>query len=75
LNDAQKEDFYQRIRHMNSGGTLYFDDALRTENIDTDINRFNGFRTWFIDNGRDWNKEDNIKSNHNYITFIHNNVS
>lgn len=75
LNDAQKEDFYQRIRHMNSGGTLYFDDALRTENIDTDINRFNEFRTWFIDNGRDWNKEDNIKSNHNYITFIHNNVS
>lgn len=75
LSNEQKEGFYQRIRHMDSGGALYFDNALRTENIDTDINRFNEFRTWFIDNSRDWNKGDNIKSNHNYITFIHNNVS
>ena len=71
LNDKQKEDFYQRIR--NAGN--YFDNILRAEAINSDANRFNGFRTRFIDDGRDWNKGDNIKSNHNYIAYIHNNVS
>ncbi len=73
LNDAQKEDFYQRVRQLNAGH--YFENVRISENINTDVDRFNEFRTWFIDNNRDRNKGENIKSNHNYITFIHNNVS
>jgi len=71
LNDKQKEDFYQRIR--NAGD--YFDNILAMEAINSEVDRLNSFRTRFIDDGRDWNKGDNIKSNHNYITYIHNNVS
>ncbi len=76
LNDRQKEDFYQRIRNYEPiAGTPYFDNALIVENINTDADRFDHFRSWFVEDGRDRNKGDNIKTNHNYITFIHNNVS
>ena len=76
LNEAQKEDFYQRIRNFEPvAGTTYFDSVLIAENINTDSDRFNGFRAWFVDDGRDRNKGENIKSDHNYVTFLHNNVS
>lgn len=77
LNDAQKEDLYQIIRNSIRWipPRLYFDYVLARENIDTEVNRFNEFRDWFVDNGRDWNKGDNIKNRSNYTTFIHNNVS
>jgi hypothetical protein len=45
------------------------------EHINTEVERFDAFRTWFVGNGRDWNSGDNIKNDHNYITYIHNNVS
>ena len=77
LNDDQKEYFYQRIRN-----TLrwlpprpYFNYVLDMEHINTEVERFDAFRTWFVGNGRDWNSGDNIKNDHNYITYIHNNVS
>ncbi len=75
LTDWQKEDFYQRIRNMTVAGALYFDNLLTSELIDTDIRMFNEFRSWFIHDDRDRNKGDNVKSNHNYVTYIHNNVS
>ena len=77
LNEAQKEDFYQKIRNTPYWLVLrpYFDHVLWVETINTGRNRFNEFRTWFVDNERDWNSGDNIKNNHNYITYIHNNVS
>lgn len=76
LNAEQKEAFYQRIRLIEPAPDVqYFDNVLVNENIDTDTNRFNEFRHWFIQDDRDWNKGDNIKTDANYISFIHNNVS
>lgn len=75
LSNEQKEGFYQRIRHIATGGGLYFDNILTAQHIDTPSNRLNNFKNWFIGNDRDWNKGDNIKSAHNYVAYIHNNVS